>query len=294
MNVLLIDVDSKIPNLALMQISAWHRDEGDTVGFDVPDPDRVYVSCIFDWNGPKARGLATMYPAAEVSVGGSGINRDWLPEPMQKVRPDYDLYPSRYSLGFTTRGCIRRCPFCIVPAKEGRLRRWQHPREFHDPRFATIAFLDNNILGLRSWFFKVTDWCLDRRLKVDFMQGLDVRLLDEEIAERLKSLRWAANIRFAFDSISDEPAVMRGISLLKRAGINLKHDVSFFVLAGFGGSTFEDALYRCRRLKGAGTNAYVMRFSRSPRLNALARWANARQLYWSIDFADYTRTGAIA
>lgn len=292
MKVRLIDIDSKIPNLALMQISAFHRAQGDAVGFDVNNPDRVYISCLFDRNAPLARGVATMFPGAEVVIGGSGVNRTWLPEPMQRVRPDYDLYPSRYSLGFTTRGCIRRCPFCIVPAKEGRLRRWQHPREFHDERFDTVAMLDNNILGLRSWFFEVTDWLIDHRLKVDFMQGLDVRLLDAEIAERLKGLRWAATIRFAFDDIDDEPAVMQGIALLREAGINLKHDVSFFVLAGFDGSTFEDALYRCGRLKEEGTNAYVMRYTRSPALNALARWANARQLFWSMDFRDYTRRAA--
>ncbi|NLX48437.1 MAG: hypothetical protein GXY82_00895 [Methanospirillum sp.] len=289
MNVRLVDIDSRIPNLALMQVSAYHKAQGDEVGFDVNDPDRVYVSCIFSKNAATARGVATMFPGADVTLGGSGLGYSWLPEAMQKIRPDYDLYPSEYSLGFTSRGCIRNCEFCIVRAKEGRFRRWQHPREFHDERFDTIAMLDNNILADKKWFFEVSDWCLAHRLKVDFMQGLDVRLLDEEIAERLKALRWAANIRFAFDHVDEEPAVLQGIRLLDAAGINLRNDVSFFVLAGFKGSTFEDALYRCRRLREAGTNAYVMRYTRSSKLNALARWANARQLFWTMDFADYTR-----
>lgn len=289
MNVRLVDIDSRIPNLALMQVSAYHKAQGDEVGFDVNDPDRVYISCIFSKNAANARGVATMFPGADVTLGGSGLGYSWLPEAMQKIRPDYDLYPSEYSLGFTSRGCIRNCEFCIVRAKEGRFRRWQHPREFHDERFDTIAMLDNNILADKKWFFEVSDWCLAHRLKVDFMQGLDVRLLDEEIAERLKALRWAANIRFAFDHVDEEPAVLQGIRLLDAAGINLRNDVSFFVLAGFKGSTFEDALYRCRRLREAGTNAYVMRYTRSSKLNALARWANARQLFWTMDFADYTR-----
>lgn len=290
MKVRLVDIDSRIPNLALMQISAWHKANGDEVGFDVNDPDRVYISCIFSKNAANARGVATMFPGADVVIGGSGVGYSWLPEVMQKIKPDYDLYPSEYSLGFTSRGCIRRCPFCIVPAKEGRLRRWQHPREFHDERFGTIAMLDNNILADKKWFFEVSDWCLAHRLKVDFMQGLDVRLLDAEIAERLKALKWAANIRFAFDHVADEPAVMRGISLLKRAGINLKNDVSFFVLAGYPeatAATEEDARYRCNRLREAGTNSYVMRYTRSPALNALARWANDRRLYWKTPFSEY-------
>ena len=40
--ILLIDVDSKIPNLALMKISAYHKSIGDAVGFNVEDPDKIY------------------------------------------------------------------------------------------------------------------------------------------------------------------------------------------------------------------------------------------------------------
>jgi hypothetical protein len=31
MNILLVDVDSKIPNLALMKLSAWHKAKGNQV-----------------------------------------------------------------------------------------------------------------------------------------------------------------------------------------------------------------------------------------------------------------------
>ena len=297
MNVRLIDIDSRIPNLALMQISAYYKAQGDEVVFDQAwfagdAPDRVYISCIFDWNAPKARGIGTMFPDAVVSIGGSGVNYDRLPEAMQKIRPDYYLYPSEYALGFTSRGCIRDCEFCIVRTKEGPWKAWQHVREFADPRFDTVVMLDNNILANKRWFFEQTDWLLANKKKVDFKQGLDVRLLDDEIAERLKALKWAANIRFAFDSINDEPAVMHGIALLKAAGIDIKHNVSFFVLAGYPEATVsaeEDAIYRCNRLRGAGTNAYVMRYARSPKLNALARWANDRRPYWKTPFANYTR-----
>lgn len=296
-NVRLIDIDSRIPNLALMQISAYHTAQGDEVVFDQSwfagePPEKVYISCIFDWNAPKARGIATMFPDAEVVLGGSGINYDRLPEGMQKIKPDYDLYPSEYSLGFTSRGCIRDCEFCIVRKKEGAWKTWQHVREFADPRFDTVAMLDNNILANKRWFFEQTDWLIDHKKKVDFMQGLDVRLLDPEIAERLKALKWAANIRFAFDHIDEEPAVMRGIALLKAVGIDTRHDVSFFVLAGYPEATVaaeEDAIYRCNRLRNAGTSAYVMRYARSPKLNALARWANDRRPYWKTPFSGYTR-----
>ena len=55
MRVRLVDVDSQIPNLALMQLSSYHKKKGDIVGFDIENPDIVYISCIFTKNAEKAR-----------------------------------------------------------------------------------------------------------------------------------------------------------------------------------------------------------------------------------------------
>jgi len=113
MKVLLVDFDSKIPNLALMKLSAWHKQKGDLVGFDIQDPDQVYVSVVFSKNKSQAAGLTTMFPNSMISFGGPGWDlQNFLPEEIEKIKPDYDLYPSEYSQGYTTRGCIRKCPFC--------------------------------------------------------------------------------------------------------------------------------------------------------------------------------------
>jgi hypothetical protein len=287
MRVRLVDIDSRIPNLALMQASAWHKNRGDEVGFDVTNPEKVYVSCIFTKNAWKARGAATFYPGAEVSMGGPGISYAWLPEAMQKVKPDYDLYPMDASLGFTTRGCCRNCDFCIVRDKEGPLKRWQPIRAFHDERFGAVRLLDNNALGLRSWFFEQTDYLIDHGLKVDYIGGLDARILDDEIAERLAALKWSAKIRFAWDDPNDEETITAAIAMLKRAGITTRGKVNFYVIVGTETTPFETGLYRCRRLKQLGAGAYIMRYTRTPELNALARWANAKQLFWSMDFDEY-------
>lgn len=68
--VLLIDVDSKYPNLALMKISAWHKQKGDEVGFNVNDPTDVYASCIFPKNRHNLDGLEFIYPNANINRGG--------------------------------------------------------------------------------------------------------------------------------------------------------------------------------------------------------------------------------
>ena len=107
--VLLIDVDSKIPNLALMKIAMYHRTQGDTVGFNIEDPDKVYASVVFKRNHHSVDGLRVFYPNADINIGGSGYDLSLsLPPEVERMTPDYSIYPDcdRY-YGFTTRGCIR-------------------------------------------------------------------------------------------------------------------------------------------------------------------------------------------
>ena len=287
MKIRLIDVDSKIPNLALMQISAYHKEQGDEVSFDIPDPDKVYISCIFTKNRGKALGIGKMFPEAEITFGGSGINYDWLPEKMQKIKPDYGLYPSTYSQGFTTRGCIRYCDFCVVPKKEGKIQVWQHPSEFHDERFDTCMIMDNNLLAApKHHWMRVLNWFRENKIKMLSPQGWDARLLDNISVYYLKDIIHAGTIHFAWDSMFDEKAVIKAIQLLRDQGFNLRRDITFYVLVGFN-TTIEQDIYRCQKLKEMGTNAFVMPYKKSSEINRLARWANKKQLFWTCDFKDY-------
>lgn len=288
MKVRLIDIDSTIPNLALMQLSSWHKSLGDEVGFDTPDPDRVYISCIFQENAALARGVATLFPSAEIILGGSGIDlHTEIPAPAQKKKPDYSLYPeSRYSLGFTTRGCIRHCPFCVVPEKEGRLHRWMHIRDFYNPEYKTVKLLDNNIGADRDWFFENTNFLIEHDLRVNICGGMDIRILTEEIAQQLTQLKFVNDIiNFAWDNVEDEEKIFAGIDILKDAGMPL-HKVSFYVLTGYN-STFEQDKYRCQKLREAGVFCFVMQYQPNPQTRQLARWANRRAIYKSVPFADY-------
>ena len=285
-----IYVDSKIPNLALMKISAWHKVRGDIVGFDTQTPDKVYISCILTRNRAQAKGIASFYDGVDIDIGGSGIDlKKQLPEEIEEIKPDYDLYPSRYSQGYTTRGCIRKCPFCIVPEKEGTIREAQHPSQFHDPRFDTCMIMDNNLFAAPDyWQSEVFHWFTENKIKMLSPQGWDIRLLTEGRAKCLKAVRHAGILHFAWDNIFDEPEVIKGIEILKRTRFDLRHKISFYVLAGFN-STINDDLYRLRKLKSLGVQAFVMPYRKTKEINALARWANRPWLFWSIDFKDYTR-----
>ncbi len=290
-DVLLIDVDSKIPNLALMKISAYHKDHDDNVGFHVSDPDLVYASVVFTENEHKVDGLKFWYPDAEIRIGGSGYDiSKKLPNEVEYMKPDYSIYPEiDYSMGFTTRGCIRSCDFCVVPKKEGNLCRWQHPKNFHDDKFNKIKLLDNNILADKDWFMKVSKWMLDKDIKVDFNQGLDIRLLDKDMAQRIADLDHFSTIKFAWDHPNDEEQIKKGIDMLKDTGLDIRHKVQFYVLTNFD-TNHEDDLYRCRKLKEWGTNPFVMQYESGDEFtNHLARWANKKWIFWSVDFQDYDR-----
>lgn len=288
MKIRLIDIDSKIPNLALMQLSAYHKSIGDEVGFDVSNPDRVYISCIFQKNAAKARGIATYFPDAEVILGGSGIDlHSKIPEPAWKIKPDYSLYPeSNYDLGFTTRGCIRKCPFCVVPEKEGRLHRWQHVSEFHQEGHKSVKLLDNNIGADKDWFFENTNWIIDHKLKLNICSGMDIRILTEEVARQIARIKFVDNIiNFAWDNPEDEDKIMAGIDMLKDAKVPMQK-VSFYVLTGFN-TTFEQDKYRCQKLREAGVLCFVMQYKPNPQTRQLARWANKRWIYKSVPFSEY-------
>lgn len=293
MRVLLVDIDSrKIPNLALMKESTRHKTAGHEVGFVIEDPDLVIASVIFDKNRGQALGLREIFPRATIRIGGPGMFPDCGNlGAADLLKPDYDLYPSEYSQGFTTRGCIRHCSFCRVPRMEGRLRCVQRPWEFHDDRFKTCMLMDNNFLAAPTgWILRNLVWFIDAGIGMNMTQGFDARLLTEEWAGMLKDIRHPKGIHFAWDNPADEPAVVKAIALLQEAGFDLKHDVSFYVLAGYPPEEdwnilYQSALYRCNRLREMGVNSFVMPYHKKDRrLNKLAKWANRAWSYWGGPF----------
>lgn len=294
MNVLLVDVDSTIPNLALMKLSTFYKSKGDNVGINnIENPDIVYASVIFKKNKHLVDGLPFYYPDAKIICGGSGYSLDsHLPDEIEYLKPDYSLYPEiDYSMGYTSRGCNRSCGFCIVPKKEGKFRIAQHPEQFHDHRFNKIVFLDNNILLNKPWFFKVMKYCDEQGLSVDFNQGLDIRLLDEAVAMQLADVKFHAGYRFAFDNSNMAKLIKEKCELLKSFGINIRSNVSFYVYLD-SDEMYDDAVWRCRYLKELKTNSFVQyNIDKKPtkRVNDLRRWSNRRWAFWSCDIADYNR-----
>ena len=264
MKVLLMDLDiikqrRPFPNLALMKLSAFYKARGDQVylNFSLKRPDITYASCVFTWN--QERELTV--PTGGI-LGGSGFDlKAELPPEVEHIMPDYSLYPNvaplwkDSSIGFTSRGCIRKCPWCIVPEKEGQIKPWSRIYEFWDRCHRKITLLDNNLLAAPNWQQTMED-LLAEGLKVDFNQGLDIRLVNEENVGYLKRVK-TEELRFAFDDIAYESAVRRGIELLLANGINSRH-LSFFFLVGF--SNDDAVLERVNILQSYNVDIYPMTY----------------------------------
>ena len=288
MKIGLFDIDSKYHNLALMKISAWHKSFGDQT--EIYNPlmnktyDRVYVSKIFSKHN-KEEG----YIPKNSIIGGSGYSlKTVLPYDMEHFMPDYSLYNLDYSLGFTTRGCIRNCGFCIVREKEGKIREHAEVEEFLNPKSNVVVLLDNNFLALPSHVKKLQKY-IDKGWKMDFNQGLDIRLVNEENAKLLSELKYFKQLRFSWDSINNEKEVKEGLNYIVKAGIK-PYKIMCFILCGYN-TTFEEDIYRFNELWGLGIYPFVMKYNNKKsdkKLNDFTRWVNKR-VHKVCEWEDYRR-----
>jgi radical SAM superfamily enzyme YgiQ (UPF0313 family) len=281
MKVLIIDVDSVIPNLALKKIERYHLDRGDKVvwnyEFEKYKADKIYVSCVFDWNKNKCReweGFA--------EIGGSGYDlKKALPPEIEDIKP-------RINFGFTMRGCLRKCPFCIVYRKEGLPRVVGDLLDLWDGKSEEVTIMDNNILCLPDHFETIAKQAIERKLIVDFNQGLDIRLLDKDTVKLLDKLRHKSDIRFAWDNMSDEAEVVRGIKLMRKY---TKKRCMFYVLVGFN-TTIKEDLYRLNKIKKMKQRAYVMRYrtTKGSGIYAdIASWANMQRYFMKMSFKRFQK-----
>lgn len=285
-----------MPNLALMKISSYYKSKGHETGFAFAKPDKVYVSCVFSKNLPHAKGIKHYYPDAEFHIGGPSLGYPHsLPEEMEHVMPDYSIYPDMdYSMGFTTRGCIRSCPFCIVPQIEGSFKQYEHPEIFCNPDFDKLVLLDNNLLASRL-LMEHLKWINDQGLKVCFNQGLDARLVTKDIANQLVEMK-AHNLHFnhrtyyfSWDLIEEEKGVLRGLERMIEAGVR-PHSLMVYMLVGFN-TTHEQDMYRFKKLRELGTDPFVMIYNDRKddlQIRRFARWVIGR-IYKSSSFEEYVK-----
>lgn len=308
MNIGLIDEDwvsrkkMTFPNLSLMKIASWHRARGDLVDWYDPimEPyDRVYCSRVFSEEYTKP--YDKLIDAKEILRGGSGYaisvengqevyhpERDEaLPHEIDHSYPAYDLYGiTDTAYGFMTKGCPRRCPFCHVAGMQGTAvidfapldEFWRGQKE--------IKLLDPNLTASVNYAEHIRQLA-ESGAWVDFTQGLDARMLNEQRISLLNAVKFK-RIHFAWDNPKDD--LRPKFELISR---HLKHfrkeRVSCYVLTNYN-STFEEDLYRVETLKSLKIQPYVMIYRKNTaphEVRQLQRYCNPIITWKLKSFKEY-------
>jgi hypothetical protein len=284
MRIGLHDADSThFPNLAIMKLAAFHKERGDIVErFNALMPyDKIYSSKVFSWT------LEDGYLPANVQKGGTGYGMfDDLPDIIEHMCPDYAMYGMDYSIGFLTRGCIRHCPWCIVPKKEGTIHAHADIEEF--ARHKNVLLMDNNVLAHKHGIEQI-EKIARLGLKVDFNQGIDARLIDTSIAKRLAKLKWWKPLRLACDQKSQIQTVDNAVTVLRKAGVKPER-YSCYVLV----KEIPDALERVAFLRRLKIDPFAQPY-REPGstiepakdLKDFARWVNHKAIFSTVAWKNY-------
>ena len=318
-NIAIIDADligkkrHRFPNLVCMKLSGWHKSQDDNVSLKLDysrfdDFDCVYIAKVFTDTAVPSEVLTKI----NVQYGGTGFFYDKakpLPPHIEHTMPDYSLYDdwikaqidigkdrrefryyTDYSVGFLTRGCFRRCGFC-VNKNYTTVKKHSPLSEFLDANRKKICLLDDNFLGCADWKNLLLELHATGKPFV-FKQGLDERLLDDEKCELLFSSKYDGDYLFAFDNLADREIIEQKIRLMKKYTNSVPR---FYCLTGFDREDKWDTafwrrdigelLQRIEILRRQKCLPYVMRFNRyveSPYrgfMVSLARWCNQPQFF---------------
>lgn len=274
---MLINIDSKITNFALKKVEKYYGVENCV--WDIPlyagVADKIYVSCIFTSNRKEASSWEVW--GEKCFIGGTGYD-EYI-----KLPPEIDEIKPKINWGFTTRGCIRKCHFCFVPRMEGKIHAVGDIYDLWDGISKDVILADNNILALPKHFKMICQQLRDNNLKVDFNQGLDARLINDDMLNELKTIRHY-EYRFAWDGEDNLEDRFKHIN--KHLGQCL---VYVYCDPGFD---YDFIRYKCEKLKELGMRAYVMRDEsnkKDKKYIELARWVNQPHIYKKMTLDEFRK-----
>lgn len=322
MNVRLTQIDGKLPNLALMKLARFHREQGDCVHFtkhverDMLEPDygRVYGSAIFSFSAERVAKFQREFPNSVVG-GTHNLADNRTVEQFLGVEEseqcDYSIYPKfDGSIGFTQRGCRLKCGFCVVPKKEGKPRSvntiasiWRG-----EPWPKHLHLLDNDFFGQprEQWQARIEE-IRAGGFKVCLNQGINTRMIDDESAAALASIPYyddgfkTRRLYTAWDNLGDEERFFRGVDTLGRHGIHPRNLLVYMLVGYDKRETWERVLYRFNRMVAREIRPYPMVYGDRDRtlplggcnqrvgrktLAEFQRWA-IRKAYTFVPFENY-------
>lgn len=286
MKIGLIDVDGhNFPNLALMKISAYHKNIGNSVQwYDMFENfDIVYKSKVFTFTEDY------LYPINSIVIkGGTGYNNEKLPNEIDKICPDYSIYPNLTSAyGFLTRGCPNKCSWCIVPEKEGNIKEYMDIEEFLDMKKSAIL-MDNNVLA-SEFGIKQIEKIIKLGIKIDFNQGLDARLIDRSMAKLLSKVKWLNPLRMSCDTISMIKPVKKAMRYLREYDCKPSNYFIYLLV-----KDIDTSLRRANLLKKWNLDPFAQPYQDfknnikpTKEQKNFSRWVNHKAIFKSVKYENY-------
>jgi len=281
MNIGLIDIEPKIINTAYLQISEYHKQRGDTVEWWIPladgEFDHVYCSSIFDYTNKSE------VPKRAI-CGGTGFDvNSRLSQEIEKCEYDYSLYPDcDFSIVWFSRGCIRKCPYCVVWEKEGSIKPVK-PKKLN-PKGKYVIVQDNNFFASPKWQSAIVDLTV-WGLPVSFNGGVDARIITKEQCRALEDIKLHKQIYIAWDNPKDDlvPQLELIIRYIK------PYKLACYVLIGYR-STPEQDLYRVETLRDLGVSPFAMPYNKKDEYQRnFARWVNHKAIFKSVNWEEYKK-----
>jgi hypothetical protein len=287
LNIGLVDADlldngTRHPNLALMKMSGYYKGKNHEVRLinnynEISNFDQIFISKVFSFTkiNPVINSLKN------IGKGGTGFfpegDKPWLKYEIEHHFPDYHLYDNyigemiekgrkersfsdflHYSIGFTTRGCFRKCDFC-VNKRYNKVIRHAHVSEFFDQSRYGIYLWDDNFLGYQKWE-EVLDELEDTGKPFQFRQGLDIRLLDARKIGRLLKTKYHGDFIFAFDYINEKEIIEKKLTLWRK---HTNRTTKLYILCAFESQDEVDIINTFERIKVLmkfGCLPYLMRY----------------------------------
>lgn len=335
----LLDHGTRHPNLALLKISAFCKELGHEVRLicnynelsagEQPivfecEYDILVLSCVFKFT-KVPNFISLMIHQHLIYYGGTGffeINGPNLPDEVEHHAPDYHLYDEyiekatggdekqkkrnwddylSYSIGFTTRGCIRHCGFCVNRLLN-RVVEWSPVSEFYDETRKNIYLWDDNIMAAPPKVFaKVMEALRQTGKPFQFRQGMDIRLMTPQKAQLLNNVKYHGDYIFAFDHYrmndkNEKRQVEQTIKGLKVWREYCRKSTKLYVLVAYDSqdeTDIEGTFFRIKTLMEHGCLPYIMRFEEynNSRFKSiytqLARWCNQPGFFKKMSFRQY-------
>jgi hypothetical protein len=232
--------------------------------FRPSDPNTpVLVSVTFTWHKQEGERLASAWSQyySNVQLGGPAYN-----DTGDEFTPGMFL---KRGCTITSRGCPKRCGWCVVPTREGGIRELEIKSGW--------IVQDNNLLACSDGHIRrVFEMLQSQNRKIFFNGGLDKHYLRDWHRPLFDSIS-VGELWFACDTMADVPALEKAAKILD--GIPLRKR-RCYTMIGYEGETLADAQRRIERVFELGFMPFCQLYQPDERKTYSLEWRNLKQK-WS-------------